>query len=147
MNGGPNNIQLLPGTKKRLGLKVRGENRFLYIGSAILGAVLAVGFWYQYESTNLRNEISDLDDELVRVEARRDSGTENSIIDVGRRLSLISNMLDEHIYWTKAIAKVESLMREEVQVENIELDSNRKKISRKKIMKIFFEKNSFIPTL
>jgi hypothetical protein len=39
-----NQFQLLPGTKKRLGIKVPGENRFLYAGSAILGAVLVTSF-------------------------------------------------------------------------------------------------------
>ena len=53
-------LQLLPGTKKRLGIKVPGENRFLYIGSAVLGAIIVATFWLNFQVAKVFTSGSDL---------------------------------------------------------------------------------------
>ena len=115
---GRDRLQLLPGTKKRLGLKVRGENRFLYIGSAILGAVLVLSFAFGRYETSLRGQTDQLNDQLVALEQKRNKGDEKGLVILKDRLALASKLLDDHVYWTRAVNTIESLIQSEVQFES-----------------------------
>ena len=78
MNGN-GEIQLLPGTKKRLGIKVTGENKFLYIGSAILGATIVIAFWFNFSVRSLEVEVKNLDEQLFILEQQRDKKAETNV--------------------------------------------------------------------
>src|SRR3989344_242053 len=67
-------LQLLPGTKKRLSFKVPGENRFLYIGSAILGAVIVLSFALGRYELALRSQVEQVNTQLVNLEQKRNKG-------------------------------------------------------------------------
>lgn len=119
-------LQLLPGTKKRLGIKVPGENKFLYIGSAILGAVIVTSFWLNFSNNALRNEIKSLDDQLVALDQKRNKQSESNIRLIQRQLALTSELIDEHLYFSEAILKLSSLTQENIQVEDLSVESTGK---------------------
>src|SRR3989344_1280986 len=112
-------MQLMPGTKKRLGFKVRGENNFLYIGSAILGAALITSFSLARYETYLNSQVEDLDNQILVLEEQRDKAAEDGIIVVKDQLELTSQLLAAHIAWPKAFAKIESLLQGQVQFESM----------------------------
>lgn len=112
-------IQLMPGTKKRLGLRVRGENRLLYIGSAILGAVLVTSFALARYEVYLGDKIKALDDQLLALEEQRDEAEETGMIVINDQLRLTSQLLATHIDWPKAFDKIETLLQGQVQFESM----------------------------
>ena len=123
---GKSGLQLLPGTKKRLGIKVPGENRFLYIGSAILGAVVATSFWLSFNTTKLENDIKSVDEQILALDQKRNKPTELKIKMTQRQLNLTAGLINEHTYFSQAILKIASLVKEEVQIESLSVDVNGK---------------------
>ena len=125
---GNEELQLLPGTKKRLGIKIPGENRFLYIGSAILGATIVTVFWFNFNIKSLENEIKSIDEQLFVLEQKRDKKTERNIQTIRQQISLTSEFINQHVYITKAFSKLESLMQENIQITNISYDAISSKV-------------------
>lgn len=117
MNG-KDEIKLLPGTKRKLGIKVPGENRFLYLGSAILGAILVVAFAFGRYQSSLEKQLGQINDQLIESERNRDKKGEQNIKILKERMTLVSGLLEEHIYWTKAFSLIESLLQGQVRFKS-----------------------------
>ena len=79
MNG-KDGLKLLPGTKRKLGIKVPGENRFLYVGSAIMGAVLVTMFALGRYQASLEKQVELINNQLVESERARDKKGEQNLI-------------------------------------------------------------------
>ena len=126
---GQEGLQLLPGTKKRLGIKVPGENRFLYIGSAILGATIVTAFWFNFDIKSLESQGKNIDEQLFALDQKRDKKAEENIQTIRQQILLTTQFLDDHIYLTKAFSEVESMTREDVQIKDIAFDLAGNKIS------------------
>ncbi|MDP3697624.1 MAG: hypothetical protein Q8R55_06485 [Candidatus Taylorbacteria bacterium] len=121
---GRDGLQLLPGTKKRLGIKVPGENRFLYIGSAVLGSIIVVVFWLNLEAQSFKDQIKMFDEQILSLDQNRNKQSESNISVLNRQLTLTSQLINEHIYFSKAISKLESLMQDKIQIESLSIKSN-----------------------
>jgi len=112
-------LQLLPGTKKRLGIKIPGENRFLYIGSAILGAVLVSMIYLGRYETSLRKELGAVDSQLAALEQKRNKKEEAELRLTKDRLALISNLIRDHSYWSEGFVWLENMLQSDTQIENV----------------------------
>lgn len=123
---GKEGLQLLPGTKKRLGIKVPGENRFLYIGSIVLGAVIVAMFWLNFEAKSFENKIKMLDEQILSLDQSRNKQAEQNITLVNRQLALTSQLVNEHVYFSKALSRLESLMQDKIQIESLSIKSGGK---------------------
>lgn len=115
---GKDELKLLPGTKRKLGIKIPGENRFLYVGSAIFGAVLVVMFAFGRYQSSLEKQLGQLNNQLDESERTRDKKGEQNLKILKERMILVSNILEEHIYWTKAFSLLESLLQEQVRFKS-----------------------------
>ncbi len=122
-------LQLLPGTKKRLGIKVRGENRFLYIGSAILGATLVVMFSFARYEASLTGQLQTINDNILALERTRNKNEEQNLRLVKDQIESTSSLLHNHLYWTQAMDKIVSLLQSGVRFKTLSAQSNTKKIS------------------
>ncbi len=110
-----NGLQLLPETRRKIEVKVPGENRLIYAGTTILVLMLVVtGGLYFYRGT-LEDTKSRLDAEIINLEKDRDKKIETSLLTLSKQLSLISTLLDSHIIWSKALSKIENLLQPQVQ--------------------------------
>ncbi len=110
-----NGLQLLPETRRKIEVKVPGENRFLYMGTTVLVLMLVLtGGLYYYKST-LENQKTELDEQIVNLEKNRDKNVEANLLTLSKQLSLISTLLDSHVVWSKALGKVENLLQPQVQ--------------------------------
>ena len=108
-------LQLLPETRRKIDIKVPGENRLLYSGVAILILILiAMGGLYFYRNT-MESKIVELDAQISALEKTRDKNVETNLLTLSKQLSLISTLLDSHVVWSKAFGKVESLLQPQVQ--------------------------------
>ncbi|KAF0190310.1 MAG: Uncharacterized protein FD167_6133 [bacterium] len=114
-------LQLLPGTKKRLGIKVPGENKFLYAGSAIFGAVLVTVFALGRQEVSLKANIKQINDEIVAQEQKRNKNDEAEIRSTKDRLSLIQDLIDKHVHWTQAFTWLEGMLQSSVQIKNVSM--------------------------
>src|SRR3989338_8217015 len=100
-------IQLLSGSRRKLEMKVPGENRPLYIGMIFLVAVGAAwgGVWYYFSS--LHDQLASLDSELATLESGRDKQSEKDILTLDRRLALAGKVVGSHLVWSEALNKVQ----------------------------------------
>lgn len=110
-------LQLLPETRRKVEIKVPGENRFLYLGAAVLAATLVLFLGISFYSGFLIKKIAGIDGDLVNLEKQRDKKNEESLLLLDKQLSLISRLLSDHIFWSKGLAKVESLLQNQIQFE------------------------------
>lgn len=123
---GKDSLQLLPGTKKRLGIKVPGENRFLYVGSAILGATLVAVFGMGQYQNSLKGQIKDLNSQITALEQKRNKKDEAELRLIKDRITTIGDLIKNHTYWTQAFDWFTNLLQSEVQVRGISLERSGK---------------------
>ena len=110
-----NGLQLLPETRRKIDIKVPGENRIIYAGITILVIMLVlVGGLYFYKN-NLENKKTELDAKIISLEKDRDKKAEANLLTLSKQLTLISTLLDSHVVWSKAFSKVEGLLQPQVQ--------------------------------
>ena len=111
-------IQLLAGSRRKLDVTLPGENRPIYIGIVflvIMGLLFgAVSFYL----ANLKSQVANLDNELVTLENKRDKKFEKEALVWDKRLSLAGSLIKNHIVWSRAMQKIESLTPSMVQFSN-----------------------------
>jgi|SRR3989338_2251952 len=111
-------LQLLPETRRRVDIKVPGENKFLFSGAAVLAAVFVLFLGLNFYSSFLTKKIASIDNDLMILEKQRDKKNEESLLLLDKQLVLISRLLNDHIFWSRGLAKVESLLQNQIQFES-----------------------------
>ena len=71
-------LQLLPETRRRVDIKVPGENKFLFSGAAVLAAVFVLFLGLNFYSSFLTKKIASIDNDLMILEKQRDKKNEES---------------------------------------------------------------------
>lgn len=130
-------LQLLPGTKKRLGVKTPGENRFLYLGSAIFGATLVAMFALNQYTDNLMSQIDELNNRIVALEEKRDKKAEADLIVTKSYIDSARDLLDNHIYWTAGLNSIVKLLQSGVRFKSFSGDTYVKSVAIKIEVKNF----------
>lgn len=123
---GRDSLQLLPGTKKRLGIKTPGENKFLYAGSAILGAALVATFAMGQYQISLKNQIKELNGQITALEQKRNKKGEVELKLIRDRITTIGDLIKNHTYWTQGFSWFADLLQSEVQVKGVTLEKGGK---------------------
>ncbi len=108
-------LQLLPESRRKIDIKTPGENRWLYAGitALVLVAIITMGFLF-YKG-GLEDKLAQLDSDLANLEKQRDKKVENNLLTLSKQLSLTTKLLNDHIFWTKALGKIEALTNPQVQ--------------------------------
>ncbi|MBI2062096.1 MAG: hypothetical protein HYT64_00130 [Candidatus Yanofskybacteria bacterium] len=110
-----NGLQLLPETRRKIEVKIPGENRLIYLGITVLILMIILTSGLYFYQSSLENKKTDLDAQIASLEKERDKKTETNLLTLNKQLSLISTLLDSHIVWSKALSKVENLLQPQVQ--------------------------------
>ena len=108
-------IQLLPETRRKIDIKTPGENRWLYAGVAALVMVIIATTGLSFYRGGLEDKLAQLDSNLATLEGQRDKKVEDNLLTLNKQLSLTTKLLDSHIFWTKALGKIEALTSPQVQ--------------------------------
>ena len=108
-------IQLLPESRRKIEVRVPGENRWIYAGVVALVVVFSVSAGMAYYRGGLEDRLAGLDGDIANLEKQRDQRVEENLLILDRQLSLTTNLLNNHIFWSKALAKIESLTQPQVQ--------------------------------
>lgn len=115
----PGGLQLLPETRKKIEIITPGENRFLFIGVAILAIVIVLAGGLYFYKNSLENKLESLDAELLILEQSRNKQVEQNILVFNEQISILSDLLNKHAYWTTAFSKIEGLTQSQVQFNNV----------------------------
>jgi len=112
-------LQLLPETRKKIDIKIPGENRLILIGIGLVVLVLLfVGGLWMY-SNNLTDQISAADKQLADLEAQRDKKVEQNLVTLSKQIVLTSQILEDHVYWSTGFSKIESALQSNVQFKSL----------------------------
>lgn len=113
-------IQLLPETRKRIDIKTPGGNKVLLSAIAFLILMLGVGFYFSLRAGNLEKKVNSLNLDLANLESKRDEVFENNILITKQQLGLVSGYIDNHLYWTIMLIKLENLLQDKVQLTRLD---------------------------
>ena len=108
-------IQLLPESRRKIDIKIPGENRWLYAGVIALVLMFAIAAALAFYRGGLENKLSELDTDLVNLENQRDKKVEANLLTLSQQLALTTQLLSNHVFWSKALTKIEALTQPQVQ--------------------------------
>lgn len=112
-------LQLLPENRKRIDIKIPGENKLTYIGTVLIVLVLVIygGLWIYGNS--LANQITADDNQLAALEKQRDPVAEKNLITLSKQLSITGQLIKNHIYWSIGLSKIESAVQNNIQFKSL----------------------------
>ncbi len=121
-------LQLLPETRKKIEVKVPGQNKLLVISVVILAVVLGLYFGLLFYKQSLESSVTVLDTQLFELEKTRDRDLEASILNVQQQLSVVNPLLRSHLIWSDAFERLERLTQPQVQYKSINAGFNSREV-------------------
>jgi len=111
-------IQLLPETRKKIDIRIPGENRLISFGVSLTVFVLAItaGLWWY--SSRLQAQIASADEQMTSLEKQRDKKAEQNLITLAKQVDITNQALNKHVYWSTAFSKIESALQNNVQFKS-----------------------------
>lgn len=122
-------LQLLPENRKSINVIIPGENRLIYIGVALIVLVSIVAGVLWLYSNSLGNQITADDTQLVTLEKQRDPKAEQNLITLSKQISITSDILKNHIYWSIGLSKLESALQNNIQFKSLSANLGEDKIN------------------
>ncbi len=121
---GQGGLQLLPETRKRIEVRVPGENRYIGIGISIIVVVTIVSFMLNSYASTLQTKADDLTSQIARLNQQRDKKAEADILAFDRQSKLLTKLLGDHVYLTKAFDRLGNLVQTQVQIKSMKVDTD-----------------------
>lgn len=121
-------LQLLPETRRRVEIKREGENRPVVMGVILFVAVVAIYVAADFYLASVRDELAGLDNQVTAIEEKRDKNAEEDIRTLTKQLSLVGDLLDNHIFWSNGFDKLEGLTLPQLRFVNMSGDVSREQI-------------------
>lgn len=110
----------MPETRKSISVTIPGENKMLYVGIAVfvISIIITSGLWF-FQSTKA-SSLTKISTEIKTKSDEIDKNTEivNSVAIVSQQIGNISKLLDRHIYWTRALGRIENLLSPQIQIDS-----------------------------
>ena len=112
-------LQLLPENRKRIDIKIPGENRLIELGAGLIAIILVVSAGLWWYSGSLNAQITSDDAQLASLEKSRDKGAEQKLITFSKQVSITNQLLQSHVYWSTGLSKVEAALQGNVQFKSL----------------------------
>lgn len=112
-------ITLLPKSKKKLEIKIPGENRPLFWGVVVFVVSILIFAGLQIYVAYLRNQLTGIGEELVLVEEKRDKKFEKELVLLDKRFAVIGNILGNHLVWSNALIRLQNRTPAQVQYDTL----------------------------
>lgn len=111
-------LQLLPETRKKIEVKIPGQNRLISIGVILLIVVLGIvaGLWFYQNSLN--DQIAQADTQIKSLETKRDPAAEQNLLTLSKQMSITDQILQSHLYWSDGLTRIENAMQGKVQIKS-----------------------------
>ena len=121
-------LQLLPETRKKIEIKMPGQNRLVVVAGVIAAIVIATYFFLVFRKNSLVQSISVIDQEILDVERSRDKEAEQRVLNLVAQLQVVNPILAAHVFWSDAFTKIQSITQGEFQFQSINADMGSSKI-------------------
>ncbi|MBI2063355.1 MAG: hypothetical protein HYT61_03940 [Candidatus Yanofskybacteria bacterium] len=121
-------LQLLPETRKKIEIKLPGQNRILVLSFIVLALFLGIYFGLVFYKQSLLSTLSSIDKQLSDFEKSRDKHTETKLLDLNQQLAVVNPLIGSHLLLSEAFTKIQSLVQPQVQFKSINVDVLGKKI-------------------
>lgn len=115
-------LQLLPETRKKIEIKVPKRRRFFTISLIILFLIIGGLIGSFYYKGFLKEELMALDLQIENIDKNRNRDVEKTLLTLEKQLSLISELLDNHVFWSAGFHRLEKLTKPEVVLKDINTD-------------------------
>lgn len=112
-------LQLLPETRRKIEVVIPGENRLLVAGGVVFVIIIILASGLYFYKNSLQNKLASKDTEVAGIEQKRDKEAEQNIITFNKQASVLSKLLNEHVYWTTGFSKIEGLTQNQIQFQGI----------------------------
>jgi Tfp pilus assembly protein PilN len=122
-------LQLLPETRKKIEISVPGQNRSLVFAFVFLLLIVALYFGLMAYKQGVLTSIAGVDSQLQDLEKSRDKAKESQLIDLSQQLAVINPLINGHLIWSAAMAKLQNLILPQVQIVTFNADSLGRKVS------------------
>lgn len=121
-------LQLLPETRKKIEVRMPGQNRPLVFGLIFVFLVAGLYLGLMFYKNSLLSSITQVDAELAALEKSRDKKLEQKLLGLKNQLSVIAPLISSHLFWSQGLTKVQSLVQPQVQFKSINVDTSAAKI-------------------
>jgi len=125
----PGGLQLLPETRRRVEIKGQKKRGSIFLGIFLLIVVVAGYVAADFYLTSVEDELASLDEQVMGIEARRDKDAEHDVMTLNSQLSLIGNLLEDHIFWTEGFDTIEDLTVPRLSFISLTADSSKDEIA------------------
>ena len=115
-------LQLLPETRKKIEVRIPGQNRLVILAAVFLVLILGLYFGLATYQQRLISSLSGVDTRLADLERSRDKKLERSLLDLRGQLAVINPLLAAHFFWSDAIIKIQSVTQPQVQFLSFNAD-------------------------
>lgn len=116
-------LQLLPETRKKIDVKIPGENRLLVLSLVFLGIILAVYGGLRLYTRSILSAAIDYDIKLRAIEKNRDKAAESKILALNNQMALVAPMMANHLIWSDAMVKTQNLVLPSVKFDFMDADA------------------------
>lgn len=120
---GQGGLQLLPETRKRIDVSQPGENRYIIIGGVMIVAILAAFFALNGYAQSQEDTLAEINNSLLALEQGRDKNIEADVIAIKTQTGLLSRLLGEHIFVTKAMVHIGNVIQTQVQAHSVKIST------------------------
>lgn len=127
-------LQLLPETRKKIDIRIPGQNRSVVLSVILLVLILGLFFGLITYKNSLVSSIADIDAQLADLERARDKKLESSLLDLHQQIAVVNPILSAHIFWSDAMIKIQSITLPQVQFQSINADVPSKKLAAKMLV-------------
>ena len=126
-------LQLLPETRKKIEVRVPGQNRPLVFSAVFALLILGLYFGLMFYKNSVLSSISQIDEQLTTLENSRDKKLEQKLLDLSQQLGVINPLLNSHVFWSQALTKIQNLTQPQVQIQTLGADGLSKKLTIKAV--------------
>jgi hypothetical protein len=121
-------LQLLPETRKKIEVRVPGQNRPVVLSLIFALVILGLYFGLMFYNNSILSSVSQADEQLAALERSRDKKLEQKLLGLKNQLSVIAPLISSHLFWSQGLTKVQNLVQPQVQFKSINADSAAAKI-------------------
>lgn len=111
-------LQLLPENRRKIEVKVPGQNRPVVVGVVLLVLVLALYGGMAAYSNSLDSKIADADNQLAGITKGRDKTNEQNLLTLSKQMAIAGQIIQNHLFWSTAFNKLEAGLAGSVQFKS-----------------------------
>jgi len=121
-------LQLLPETRKKIEVRVPGQNKPVVLSLVFAVAVLGLYFGLMFYNNSILSSVSRADEQLAALEKSRDRKLEQKLLGLKDQLSVVGPLISSHLFWSQGFSKIQSLVQPQVQFKSLNADGPAAKI-------------------